>query len=284
MCRYNPKIDLVFRKLFGSEENKDILLSFVNAVLEKEVKIKDLTIKNPYNISSYITGKTSILDIKAVDEHDRWYDIEMQIAEQGFYGKRALYYWGKVFTDQVEKAEKLSDLRKTIGIHLLDFNYFRDERYLRRVVLKDFDTNDLYQELDYEELYFLEMSKFKKDYRDLKTVLDRWITFMNRAYELERGKVPEELRQEKEILRAIEKLEIMYFDPAEKEIYEAERKLRMDHQEEVRTAQEKGRKEGRMEGIKEEKIKIAKSLLELLDVKTISEKTGLSAAEIEELK
>lgn len=76
----------------------------------------------------------------------------------------------------------------------------------------------------------------------------------------------------------------MYFDPAEKEIYEAERKVRMDHQEEVRTAQEKGRMQGRIEGIKEEKVKIAKSLLGLLDVETISQKTGLSIAEVETLK
>ncbi len=106
MCRYNPKIDLVFRKLFGSEENKDILLSFVNSILEQEMTITDLKLKNPYNIASYIEGKTSILDIKAVDENGIWYDIEMQIGEQGFYGKRALYYWSKVYSEQIEKAEK----------------------------------------------------------------------------------------------------------------------------------------------------------------------------------
>jgi len=78
---------------------------------------------------------------------------------------------------------------------LLDYDYFKDERYMRRIVLKDFETDEIYPELDYEELYFIEMSKFKKGYDELQTLLDRWITFMNKAYELEKTKIPEELQQ-----------------------------------------------------------------------------------------
>ncbi|MEL7597757.1 MAG: Rpn family recombination-promoting nuclease/putative transposase, partial [Clostridiaceae bacterium] len=80
MCRINPKIDLAFKKLFGSEENKDLLISFINSILIEEEQIKDITIKNPYNVSNYINGKMSILDIKAVDEKGKWYDIEIQVA------------------------------------------------------------------------------------------------------------------------------------------------------------------------------------------------------------
>ena len=280
MCRYSPKIDLVFRKLFGSEENKNILLSFINSILEQETVIKDLTIKNPYNLAEYVSGKESILDIKAVDENGVHFDIEMQIGEQGYYGKRALYYWSKIYSGQIEMAENYRDLSKTIGIHLLDFDYFKDERYIRRMVLKDFSTNEIYKELDYEELYFIEMSKFKKQYTELKTVLDRWITFMNKAYELKKDNIPKEFKEEKEIYEAIEKLEKMYFDEKEREIYEGERKRKMDQNEEIRTAEEKGIKKG----IKEEKINIAKSLLDILDEKIISEKTGLTIEEIINLK
>jgi len=280
MCRYSPKIDLVFRKLFGSEENKNILLSFINSILEQETVIKDLTIKNPYNLAEYVSGKESILDIKAVDENGVHFDIEMQIGEQGYYGKRALYYWSKIYSGQIEMAENYRDLSKTIGIHLLDFDYFKDERYIRRMVLKDFSTNEIYKELDYEELYFIEMSKFKKQYTELKTVLDRWITFMNKAYELKKDNIPKEFKEEKEIYEAIEKLEKMYFDEKEREIYEGERKRKMDQNEEIRTAEEKGIKKG----IKEEKINIAKSLLDILDEKIISEKTGLTIEEIIKLK
>ena len=279
MCRYNPKIDLVFRKLFGSEENKDILLSFVNSVLEGRTVIKDLTIKNPYNLSNYVSGKMSILDIKAVDENNVWYDIEMQIAEQGFYGKRALYYWGKVYTDQIEKAEDFSKLNKTIGIHLLDFDYFKDDRYLRNIVLKDIETNEIYEELDYEELYFIEMSKFKKTFSELRTVLDKWIAFMNNAYELDKNSIPKEMEQE-EIKKAIEKLEVMYFNKNEKEVYKAERAFRMNRKEEERTAEEKGKKAGREEG----KIEMAKKMLKFNEpIDKIIEYTELTKEEIEKI-
>ena len=276
MCKYSPKIDLVFRKLFGSEENKNILLSFVNSILEKETVIKDLTIKNPYNLAEYVSGKESILDIKAVDENGVHYDIEMQIGEQGYYGKMALYYWSKIYSGQIEMAENYRELSKTIGIHLLDFDYFKDERYIRRMVLKDFSTNEIYKELAYEELYFIEMSKFQKSYKELKTVLDRWITFMNKAYELKKDNIPKEFEEEKEIFEAINKLETMYFDEREREIYESEKKRKMNYNEEIRTVEEKG--------AKKEKINIAKSLLDILDEKIVAEKTGLTIEEIVNLK
>lgn len=100
MCKLNPKVDFAFKKLFGSEENKCILISFINSIISEENQIKNIELKNPYNISNYRKGKMTILDIKAVDEKGIWYDIEMQIAEQGYYDKRALYYWSKVYSDQ----------------------------------------------------------------------------------------------------------------------------------------------------------------------------------------
>jgi predicted transposase/invertase (TIGR01784 family) len=92
VCRLNPKVDFAFKKLFGSPENKDILISFINSILSDDQQIKDIELKNPYNIVNYTKGKMSILDIKAVDEKGTWYDIEMQLTEQIFYEKRACYY------------------------------------------------------------------------------------------------------------------------------------------------------------------------------------------------
>jgi len=72
MCRLNPKVDFAFKKLFGSEENKEILISFINSIISEENQIKSLELKNPYNISNYIKGKMTILDIKAVDKNGTW--------------------------------------------------------------------------------------------------------------------------------------------------------------------------------------------------------------------
>ncbi len=145
--KFSPKIDIVFRKLFGSEENKDLLLSLINGVLDCQPRLTDLTIKNPYNLPNYLEEKYSVLDVKAVDEHGTWYDIEMQIGEHGFYGKRALYYLSKMYVDQIKEGENFEILRTTIGIHLLDFDYFPDERYRRRFAWKDADTDKMLEHL-----------------------------------------------------------------------------------------------------------------------------------------
>jgi predicted transposase/invertase (TIGR01784 family) len=106
MSKVNPKIDLVFKKLFGSEENTDILLSLINAILPDNQQITKVIIKNPYNVSDYADGKLSILDIKAEDEYGNLYDIEMQLKGTRFYGKRTLYYWAKMFGSQMDYLQK----------------------------------------------------------------------------------------------------------------------------------------------------------------------------------
>lgn len=133
---YNPKTDLVFKKLFGTEENKDLLMSLINSILPAHQQIVKLTLRNPYNVSDYAEGKLSILDIKAEDEKGIKYDIEMQIRGDAFYGRRILYYWAKMFGNQLdyitdeEKNDpkfKYSDLKKCIVISLMDFNFFKDK-------------------------------------------------------------------------------------------------------------------------------------------------------------
>lgn len=309
MPRYNPKIDLVFRKLFGSAENEDIVKSLLNGILNCEPKIKNLTIKNPYNLASYVDGKTSIVDIKAVDEAGTWYDIEMQVGEQGFYGQRALYYLSKMYVDQIDGNGPYSSLTKTIGIHLLDFQYFYDDRYRRHFVYKDEETNEHIENLSYHQLYFIELCKFDKSWDDVKTLLERWISFLNKAIKFNSvNDMPETLKQEKDIVNAFEKLDIMGFNKEEREIYEAELKQRRDAEEELRTAKQKGINEGKVEGKAEGiaegiaigeakgkaegiaigeakgRIEIAKNLKSLATpVATIAKVTGLALKEIEDL-
>ena len=119
--KLNPKIDFVFRRLFGSEENKDLLISLINSVVEPTPHIVDVTIKNPFNLAAYRDAKESILDIKAIDRDGTWYDIEMQLEAHSLYGRRAIYYLSKTYSGQLESGEDYSNLNTTIGIHFLDF-------------------------------------------------------------------------------------------------------------------------------------------------------------------
>lgn len=278
MCRLNPKVDFAFKKLFASPENKDILISFINSVVSENEQIKDIELKNPYNIANYRKGKMTILDIKAVDEKGSWYDIEMQLAEQSFYDKRAFYYWAKVYSDQIESGDDFELLRKTIAINILDFNYVDEEDFHN--VYKVYNENTKKEFSNLFEMHFIELNKFKKDFKELKTKLDRWVAFLNRAYEIDKDKIPEELAVDEAVKKAIEKLDVMYLDSEERELYENDLKRLRVHKAELKTAERKGREEGR----KEEKYEIARKLLDVIDEKIIAQKVGLSIDEIRKLK
>ncbi len=109
MCKVNPKIDLVFKKLFGVDKNKDLLLSLINSMLSEEDKMTSITLKNPYNVPDYLDGKLSILDIKAEDEKGKRYNIEMQIVGHDDYGRRTLFYLSKAFVEQLDASGKYQD-------------------------------------------------------------------------------------------------------------------------------------------------------------------------------
>lgn len=276
MCRLNPKVDFAFKKLFGSEENKDILIAFINSVVDE--KIKDIELKNPYNISDYRKGKMTILDIKAVDDKGTWYDIEMQISQQNFFDKRALYYWAKLYSSQIETGEDYENLRKTISINILDFNYLKEKDFHNE--FKIYNTKTMKEFSNMFEMHFIELNKFNKEYKDLKTGLDRWIAFLSKAYEIDKDNIPEELAEDKEVKKAIEKLDIMYLSKEEREIYENDLKALMDYRAQIKAAE----RNGRMEGDFQARISIARNFLDVLDDETIAMKVGLSIDEIKKLR
>jgi predicted transposase/invertase (TIGR01784 family) len=297
MSRINPKIDLVFKKLFGSEENKDILLSLINAVLPDTQQISSLEIKNPYNVSDYAEGKLSILDIKAEDENGNLYDIEMQIKGTTFYGKRTLYYWAKVFGSQldylteaeIEKKEKrgrsYSDLNKCIVISLMDFEFFKDDRYHRCFVLKDRETSDRHVDLDYLDLYFIELEKFEHKYKSIRTTLDRWVKFLNNADRYTKDTLPKELAEVEPIKKASERLEIMYLSKKEREYYDAQQKRYLDEYSRIQEAVDEAVEKAVEQTELKKQLEIAqKMILEGFDNLVIARMTGLTTEQIAQLR
>jgi len=232
MCKVNPKIDLVFKKLFGTDKNIQLLKSLVNSILAPDEQIVTLELKNPYNPSDYLSGKISYLDIKATDENGKWYDIEIQVAPYDFFGMRLLFYWAKMYSAQLKAGKTYDDLRKTIVISLIDFNYFKDtkgqERYHRRIGLCDLDTKEIYEQTDGLELQFVELKKYTNDLPEIPTMLERWITFLNKAHEYSKDNLPSKLANIDEIKTAMDELEIMYFNDIEQEHYESQQKKYLD--------------------------------------------------------
>ncbi len=293
MSKVNPKIDLVFKKLFGTEQNISLLKSLVNSILPENEQVTTLELKNPYNPSDYLSGKITYLDIKATDEYGKWYDIEIQVAPFDFFRFRLLYYWAKMYSSQLKNRQTYDELRKTIVISLINFDYFIDnegeERYLRRIGLTDLDTGIIYEQTDGLELIFVELKKFKKELPEIHSALERWITFLNKAHEYSKDNLPKELATE-EIRKAMEELEIMYFNENEQEHFESQERRYLD---ELSLARRKEREKEREiqniqnavnEAILENVVVIAKSLKSNgADYELIVKSTGLSKDQIDKL-
>jgi len=276
MSKINPKIDLVFKKIFGTDENKDLLKSLINSVLPENQKITTITIKNPYNEIDFVGDRLSVVDIKATDDKDHWYNIEIQIREQSFFGRRSLFYWSELYGGQLFETDSFDKLNKTISINLLDFSYFPDARYVRRYCLKDFDTNETYPEMDYIDMYYIELKKFDGELEHIKNTLDRWITFLNKAGELEKENLPKELA-EPEIRKAMETLEHINLNKKEREYYEERKKFLRDEYAADKTVEEKARNE--------RSIEIAKNaILENLPNELIKKLTNLLDEQINKLR
>jgi predicted transposase/invertase (TIGR01784 family) len=248
----NPKIDFVFRKLFGVEENKDILIALINSVVEPDMRLTDVTIKNPFNLASYLDEKESVLDIKAVDQNGLWYDIETQITARGLYGKRAIYYLSKIYTEQLGKGRDYSKLNTAIGIHFLDFTFFEDDdRIIRQFIFKDVETNEAPEALRCLRLYFVEMGKFHKDWPEVRTALDRWIAFLNKAQRLSRKRLPAPLKADAAIVKAIAELERFTLGPEERDIYEKEVEQVMLEEYDLKEAEGRGERRGERRGMQQ---------------------------------
>ncbi len=277
MCKLNPKIDLVFKKIFGSDENKNVLKSLINSILPENEQVMDLTVKNPYNEKNFMEDKLSIVDIKATDEKGNWYDIEIQVKTQKHYGKRAIFYHSKIYGNQLSKGDVYDELHKTIIISILDFDYFfKDKRYFRRCCYKDFETGEFYPQLDYADLYFIELRKFDNELKNIRTTLERWITFLNKATEYEKDTIPKELN-EPEIIQAFDTIEAMSLNAEEREHYEASQKLMRDRESQLLTAIENA--------IDDRNIEIAKAMLSNNEpIAKIMQYTNLTEKQINEIK
>ena len=191
MCYINPRVDFAFKKLFGSEENKDLLISLINAVVSEQDQVADLYLKNPYNLAEYQKGKMSILDIKAQGVNGRWFNVEMQISEDYHFDKRAIYYWAKLVTEQLSEGMMFMELQKTISINILDFNFIHGRAEFHncyKIINTATGTDDKLH--DMFELHYVELRKFHKDYADVVTALDRWSSFLTRAHEIDKNRIP----------------------------------------------------------------------------------------------
>ncbi len=260
-----PTSDIFVKYLFGCEENKDLVVSFINAVFEDSDLpfIKEVTLVNPFNYRTFVVDKESIVDIKAIDEKGRHYDIEIHCYGKETLVVRSLYYLAKLYTSQLKNNEDYENLKAAICINIMDFNLFDDiDRIHNCFLLRELYDSE-YVLTDHFMIHFIELQKIKTE--SVKKKLENWIKFF--LYE---GKGEEEMKillKDEDIKRSHEVYEKFTEDDELKDMYEARLKWLRLHRSEIKIAREKGREEGKIIG------EIIGKILVLQEIKKKSEYT-----------
>lgn len=288
-----PSMDFVFKRLFGAEESKDSLISLLNAIIESDSPIKDVELKNTDLEKEHLGDKFCRLDIKAKTDKGELINIEIQVRDEYNMVQRTLYYWSKIYSDQLGAAENYKDLARTVCINILNFKLLDNDRYHNAYRLKEITTNE--ELTDIEEIHFIELPKSKginSEEVDNIDSLVKWIEFIKEP-ESEAVRIleltDESIRKAKNQLYklSLDKKTIEQYRIREKAMYDEisalENSREKGLQEGVKIGKEEGRKEGLKEGELNAKKKLAKSLLDVLDIETIAKKTGLTEEEIRKL-
>lgn len=260
----NPKIDFVFKKIFGSEEHPEVLISFLNAVLKQKNKIVEVEIKNSDIEKAYIEDKFSRLDVKAKTNNKEIINIEIQLKNEYNMIQRSLYYWSKLYEDQLNEGDRYDKLSRTICINILDFKYLKNDRFHNGYRLKEIETNE--ELTDLQEIHFIEIPKLKKlsTEEEVVDMLEGWVEFLRDP----ESEVVRKLEMTtREIREAKDELYRLSRNEKERELYFLREKSLKDEISALANAREKG--------FLDAKIENAKNLLDVLDDETIAHKIGL---------
>ena len=272
----SPKVDFVFKKIFGSEENKSVLISFLNATLKPKKEIVAVDLKNTDIEKEYLKDKFSRLDVKATTSNKETINIEIQLSDQYNMTQRTLYYWSKMYEEQMEQSDNYRKLSRTVCINILNYNYLDNDRFHNTYRLKEIETNE--ELTDICEIHFIEIPKLRQlKLKDEKDMLEVWVEFLRDP--------------ESEVIRSIETTN-QHLKKAKDKLYKLsqskeDRELYFLREKSIRdeiSALSKAKEEGMQKGAKNKELEIAKNLLDVLDDNTISLKTGLSLEEVKILR
>ena len=277
----NPKIDFVFKKIFGSEEHPEILISFLNAVLKPKKPIVSVEIKNSDLEKEYIEDKFSRLDVKALTSNKEIINIEIQLKNEYNMIQRSLYYWSKLYEEQLSEGDRYDKLSRTVCINILDFKYLKNDRFHNGYRLKEIETNE--ELTDLQEIHFIEIPKLKRfeSAEEIVDLLEGWVEFL-------RDPESEVIRKlemsNKEIREAKDELYRLSRNSKERELYYLREKSLRDEISALANAKEKGLKEGLKQGLFEGKLESARSFLDILDDDTIATKLNIDVDIIKKLR
>ncbi len=276
----SPFTDFGFKRLFGSEPNKDLLIDFLNELLRKdEGTIVNLTYLSPEQLGRGSEERKAIFDIYCENERGEKFIVELQKAKQNYFKDRSIYYSTFPIQQQAEKGDWNFELKAVYTIGILDFVFDEDkddeEVFHHEVQLFDKNTQRVF--FDKLTYVYLEMPKFTKTEDQLESHFDKWLYVLRNLEDLTDR--PARL-QERVFSKLFEQAEIANYSHEEYVAYEESLKVYRDMKNSLDTAFDEGKAEGRVEGLLDtaRRMKTKGFLPE-----QIAELTGLSRAEIEKL-
>lgn len=282
----NPYTDFAFKLLFGTELNKELLISFLNALLHKEQVIKDVTYLNAEHLGTQERDRRAVFDIYCENEQGEKFLVEMQKGEQAFFKDRSIYYATFPIREQAIKGGSWNyQLKAVYTIGILNFvfkdtdpNYFHHE-----IKLVDLRTKEVF--FDKLSFIYLEMPKFNKNENELESMFDKWMFVLRNLSRLMERPIALQERVFESLFRAAE---IANFNKRELIEYEDSLKNYRDWYSVMETAQNKGlaagMAKGKAEGEKENQLKIARKMKAdgvALDI--IVKYTSISSEEVSQL-
>jgi predicted transposase/invertase (TIGR01784 family) len=300
------KTDYAFKKVFGSNNSKDILISFLNAIIDfpNGKKVVSLDIVDPYNIPMIKGMKDTFVDVKAILDNETTVIIEMQVLNVDAFEERILYNAAKKYSNQLVKGENYTLLNPIIALTVVNFEMYPEfEKVISRFQLMEKEEFTSYS--DDVELIFVELPKFKKKLEELKDIKDEWIYFIKNAEDLTviPSNVDKEVKNALNIVNEAgmteQELELQhkrkdFIWQQKSSVEKAERLgreegLEKGREEGLEEGLQKGREEGREEGVKEG---VEKGRLEMaincinqnLDFEIISKISGLTIEKIKIIK
>lgn len=267
----NPFTDFGFKKLFGTEFNKELLIDFLNHVLGDRERIQSLTYLNTENLGNTVSDRKAIFDLYCENEQGEKFIIELQNVKQQYFKDRSIFYSTFPIQSQAPKGKEWDYYLKAVyTIGILNFSFpdsSEDERFLREIQLTDTQTHDVF----YDKLTFiyLEMPKFRKEEEELINQFDKWMYVLKNLHQLHDR--PHKL-QEKVFEKLFNEAEIAKLKPEDMKAYEESLKVYRDNYSVIETAK------------RERDIEIARKLKQRgVDLDIIAETTSLTKEQLEKL-
>ena len=243
--RIDPKIDCVFKALLGSEENRNLLVHFLNAILADDLTapIIEVEILNPYNDKEFLDDKLSVVDVKARDSSGRLYQIEIQLLSYRHLPARMVYTWCDIISQQLQSGQEYNLLKPVYSIWLLADNLLPGDDYAHEYKLQDRLGRTL---ADLGGIHLLELKKFTAE--RIETEEQRWLKFFKDGEKLDDTALPdwmntEEMRQAMNTLKLFSEKERDYFAYQARQDFLREQRTIQIEREEDRQEKERLRQE-----------------------------------------